>query len=103
MSTLQELQQRWCARRQKNGVTGFNNRDTGECEFAVISGDRNYKRRSNQPGFTVLDGAVNFTQLIRRMKIMGAGMYHAAVLHNGKQQQADQADAALVDETQIHV
>ena len=64
--------------------------------------DRNCNVVSNNAGFVVFDGAVYLTQLIRRMKIMPAGMHRRAVLRGNKQQDAENNDVVPVVNTGVH-
>ncbi len=68
--------------------------------------NRNYRDCnvvSNNTGFVVFDGAVYLTQLIRRMKIMPAGMHHRAVLRGNKQQDAENNEVMPVVKTFVHI
>lgn len=64
--------------------------------------NRNRNVVSNHAGFVVFDGAVYLTQLIRRMKIMPAGMHHRAVLRGNKQQNAENNDVVPVVNAELH-
>ena len=57
---------------------------------------------SNHARFVMFDGAVYLTQLIRRMKIMPAGMHHRAVLRGNKQQDAENNDVVPVVNAGVH-
>ena len=57
---------------------------------------------SNNAGFVVFDGAIYLAQLIRRMKIMPAGMHHRAVLRGNKQQDAENNDVVPVVNAGVH-
>lgn len=65
--------------------------------------DRDCNVVSNNTGFVVFDGAVYLTQLIRRMKIMPAGMHHRAVLRGNKQQDAENNEVMPVVKTFVHI
>ena len=64
--------------------------------------NRNRNVVSNHAGFVMFDGAVYLTQLIRRMKIMPAGMHHRAVLRGNKQQNAENNDVVPVVNAELH-